>query len=109
MMHQLTKQEKSLKITKDKYPFIKVLHRDKSNGGRGKASAMNQGFSYAQVKLCFVLTLIIIPTLTLLKNSLEKFADPNVGAVQGRVVVLNEPQNIRYPINSPRADWRVQG
>jgi hypothetical protein len=24
----------------------------------------------------------------------KEFADPNVGAVQGRVVVLNEPQNI---------------
>ena len=46
------------------------------------------------MKLCFVLTLIISRKEILLKSSLKDFVDPKVGAVQGRVVVLNEPQNI---------------
>jgi hypothetical protein len=38
------------------------------------------------------LTLIII--LKERRNFVKEFVDPQVGAVQGRVVVLNEPQNI---------------
>ena len=40
---------------KNKYPFIEVLNRDKSNGGKGKASAMNDGFSKStgEIVLCF--------------------------------------------------------
>jgi cellulose synthase/poly-beta-1,6-N-acetylglucosamine synthase-like glycosyltransferase len=40
---------------KNKYSFIDVLHRDKSNGRRGKASAMNHGFSKCtgEIVLCF--------------------------------------------------------
>lgn len=34
---------------KNKYSFIDVLHRDKSNGRRGKASAMNHGFSQKKI------------------------------------------------------------
>ena len=38
-----------------KYSFIYVLHRDKTNGRRGKASAMNHGFSKCtgEIVLCF--------------------------------------------------------
>jgi cellulose synthase/poly-beta-1,6-N-acetylglucosamine synthase-like glycosyltransferase len=40
---------------KNKYPFIDVLNRDRSNGRRGKASAMNHGFTKCtgEIVLCF--------------------------------------------------------
>jgi len=77
-----------------KYAFIEVLHRENSNGGKGKASAMNAGFKCAtgEILLCFDAD--YYPQKDIVENLVKEFADPNVGAVQGRVVVLNEPQNM---------------
>ena len=79
---------------KNKYPFIDVLHRDRSNGRRGKASAMNHGFSKCtgEIVLCFDAD--YYPQRDIVETLVKEFVDPKVGAVQGRVVVLNEPQNI---------------
>jgi len=79
---------------KNKYPFIEVLNRDKSNGGKGKASAMNDGFSKStgEIVLCFDAD--YCPQKDIVEKLARPFIDPTVGAVQGRVVVLNEPQNI---------------
>ena len=77
-----------------KYSFINVLHRDKTNGRRGKASAMNHGFSKCtgEIVLCFDAD--YYPKPDMVEKLVSAFVDPKVGAVQGRVVVLNEPQNI---------------
>jgi len=74
--------------------FIKVLHRDKQVGGRGKASALNAALKQAtgEIVLCFDAD--YLPHSDIVAKLVEKFADPNVGAVQGRPVVLNEPRNI---------------
>ena len=79
---------------KNKYPYINVLHRDRSNGRRGKASAMNHGFSKCtgEIVLCFDAD--YYPQRDIVETLVKEFVDPHVGAVQGRVVVLNEPQNI---------------
>jgi cellulose synthase/poly-beta-1,6-N-acetylglucosamine synthase-like glycosyltransferase len=79
---------------KNKYPFIEVLHRDKATGRTGKASAMNQGFSKStgEIVLCFDAD--YYPQKNIVEKLTQAFVDPTVGAVQGRVVVLNEPQNI---------------
>ncbi len=79
---------------KNKYPFIEVLNRDKNNGGKGKASAMNDGFSKStgEIVLCFDAD--YYPQKDIVEKLTREFIDPKVGAVQGRVVVLNEPQNI---------------
>jgi cellulose synthase/poly-beta-1,6-N-acetylglucosamine synthase-like glycosyltransferase len=79
---------------KNKYPFIDVLHRDRSNGRRGKASAMNHGFSKCtgEIVLCFDAD--YYPQRDIVETLVREFVDPKVGAVQGRVVVLNEPQNM---------------
>jgi cellulose synthase/poly-beta-1,6-N-acetylglucosamine synthase-like glycosyltransferase len=76
------------------YKFIKVLHRDKQVGGKGKASALNAALKQAtgEIVLCFDAD--YIPHSDIVAKLVEKFADPNVGAVQGRPVVLNEPRNI---------------
>ena len=79
---------------KNKYPFIEVLNRDKRNGGKGKASAMNDGFSKStgEIVLCFDAD--YYPQKDIVEKLAGEFIDPKVGAVQGRVVVLNEPQNM---------------
>jgi cellulose synthase/poly-beta-1,6-N-acetylglucosamine synthase-like glycosyltransferase len=79
---------------KNKYPFIEVLIRDKSIGGKGKASAMNYGFSKStgEIVLCFDAD--YYPQKDIVEKLAGEFIDPTVGAVQGRVVVLNEPQNV---------------
>jgi len=77
-----------------KCTFIEVLHRENRNGGKGKAPAMNAGFKRAtgEIVLCFDAD--YYPQKDIVENLTKEFADPNVGAVQGRVVVLNEPQNM---------------
>jgi cellulose synthase/poly-beta-1,6-N-acetylglucosamine synthase-like glycosyltransferase len=76
------------------HAFIEVLHRDKRKGGQGKASAMNAGFkqSTGESILCFDAD--YYPQKDIVEKLTKEFKDPEVGAVQGRVVVLNEPQNI---------------
>jgi cellulose synthase/poly-beta-1,6-N-acetylglucosamine synthase-like glycosyltransferase len=77
-----------------KSAFIEVLHRENGNGGKGKAPAMNAGFKRAtgEIVLCFDAD--YYPQKDIVEKLAKEFADPNVGAVQGRVVVLNEPQNM---------------
>ncbi len=55
---------------------------------------MNAGFKCAtgEIVLCFDAD--YYPQKDIVEKLAKEFADPNVGAVQGRVVVLNEPQNI---------------
>jgi cellulose synthase/poly-beta-1,6-N-acetylglucosamine synthase-like glycosyltransferase len=77
-----------------RYSFIEVVHRDKKDGGRGKAAAMNVGLKHSsdEVVLCFDAD--YCPQKDIVEKLVREFADTTVGAVQGRVVVLNEPQNI---------------
>ncbi len=77
-----------------KFPYIDVLHRNRSTGRKGKASAMNHGFSKCtgEIVLCFDAD--YYPQRDIVETLVKEFVDPTVGAVQGRVVVLNEPQNI---------------
>jgi cellulose synthase/poly-beta-1,6-N-acetylglucosamine synthase-like glycosyltransferase len=74
--------------------LIEVLHRDKKTGGKGKASAMNAGLklSTGEIILCFDAD--YYPQREIVEKLVKKFADPTVGAVQGRPVVLNEAQNV---------------
>jgi cellulose synthase/poly-beta-1,6-N-acetylglucosamine synthase-like glycosyltransferase len=76
------------------YPFIEVLHRDEKTGGKGKASAMNSGLEHStgEIVLCFDAD--YYPQKDIVEKLVSKFADPTVGAVQGRPVVLNEAQNV---------------
>jgi cellulose synthase/poly-beta-1,6-N-acetylglucosamine synthase-like glycosyltransferase len=76
------------------YPFIKALHRNRPNGGKGKAAALNAAIkqSSGEIILCFDAD--YLPHKEIVKRLVAKFEDPKIGAVQGRPVVLNEPQNI---------------
>jgi len=78
----------------EKYSYITALHRNKREGGRGKAPALNAGFkcSHGEIIICFDAD--YYPQRDILEKLTREFADPKVGAVQGRVMVLNEPQNV---------------
>lgn len=73
---------------------IEVLHRNQSEGRRGKASALNAGLKEAkgEVVLCFDAD--YYPNRDIVQKLVKEFADPEVGAVQGRVIVLNEPKSL---------------
>lgn len=85
-------------IIADKYSehnsFIKVLHRDKKIGGKGKASALNDGIKLSKGEILLFFDADYLPQGGIVEKLVSAFSDPKVGAVQGRPVVLNEPKNL---------------
>src|SRR3990170_7480117 len=77
-----------------RYKFIEVLNRDKTIGGKGKSAAMNSGFQRSRGEIIICFDADYYPQKNILENLVREFTDRKVGAVQGRVVVLNEPENI---------------
>jgi cellulose synthase/poly-beta-1,6-N-acetylglucosamine synthase-like glycosyltransferase len=73
---------------------IEVIHRKQKEGGQGKASALNIGLKHAKGEIIFCFDADYYPQRDILERLTKEFADPKVGAVQGRVTVLNEPQNL---------------
>jgi len=77
------------------YNYIKVLHRNiNEGGGTGKTSALNAGLKLADGDIVFCFDADYYPQRDIIENLSKEFNDPKVGAVQGRVIVLNEPYNI---------------
>ena len=76
------------------FSFINVLHRSKTDGGNGKAAAMNAGYKNATGEIILCFDADYCPQKDIVEKLVKKFKDSRVGAVQGRVVVLNEPQNL---------------
>jgi len=74
-----------------RFSFIKVIHR--TEGGGGKSIAMNAGFKNSTGDIVLCVDADYYPQRGMISNLVNFFADPIVGAVQGRVVVLNEFQN----------------
>jgi cellulose synthase/poly-beta-1,6-N-acetylglucosamine synthase-like glycosyltransferase len=76
------------------FNFMKVIHRCKPDGGKGKAAALNAAFkqSTGEIILCFDAD--YLPQQGIVEKLVQPFSDPHVGAVQGRPVVLNEPYNV---------------
>ena len=76
------------------YDYIMVVKRNREEGGRGKASALNAGMQHAKGEIILCFDADYYPQKNIVEKLVKEFIDPKVGAVQGRVVVLNEPQNI---------------
>ncbi len=76
------------------YPHMLVVKRSKEEGGRGKASALNAGVKWADGEIILCFDADYYPQRDIVEKLVKEFKDPKVGAVQGRVVVLNEPQNV---------------
>ena len=78
----------------ENYNYITVVKRNRKEGGRGKASALNAGMRHVKGEIILCFDADYYPQKDIVEELVKEFADPKVGAVQGRVVVLNEPQNI---------------
>jgi cellulose synthase/poly-beta-1,6-N-acetylglucosamine synthase-like glycosyltransferase len=76
------------------YEYVKVVHRPEGEGGQGKTSALNTGFKNAQGEIIFCFDADYYPQKDILEKLVKEFDDPKVGLVQGRITVLNEPQNM---------------
>lgn len=72
------------------YAFIKVLHCDSVNGGRGKPRALNEALDYVNGEIVYCFDADYYPQRDIIERFNEHFRDPAVGIVQGRVTVLNE-------------------
>ena len=76
------------------YSFIKVIHRDHKNGGRGKPAALNEGLSHATGEIVYCNDADYYSQRDIVEKFNAPFCDPKVGAVQGRVTVVNEPVSL---------------
>jgi len=76
------------------HSHIEVIHRSKKEGGIGKAAALNVGSKHAEGEIIVCFDADYYPQREILEELTMEFADPKVGAVQGRIIVLNEPKNI---------------
>ena len=76
-----------------RYPnLFKVVHREV--GGLGKALVLNEGLKHAKGEFVCFFDADYVPQRDILEKMLPYFLDPEVGAVQGRVFVLNESQSL---------------
>lgn len=74
------------------YPgFIKVINRKK--GGDGKAEALNEGLFNAKGEIIGCFDADYFPQMDFLEKMLPHFLDSRVGAVQGRIHVLNDTES----------------
>jgi cellulose synthase/poly-beta-1,6-N-acetylglucosamine synthase-like glycosyltransferase len=85
--------EKAEKFAKG-HKFIKVVHRGPEEGGKGKADVLNFGLKYAAGELIYCFDADYCPQRNIIEKLTACFRDPKVGAVQGRVTVLNEPSSL---------------
>jgi len=76
------------------YSFIKVVHRSPKDGGKGKSDALNEGLKHASGEIVLCFDADYSPQLDIVEKLVAYFIDPEVGAVQGRVTVLNESASL---------------
>jgi len=74
--------------------YFTIVHRKGETAGRGKASALNAGLNLAEGEIIICFDADYYPQEDILEKLTREFSDPRVGAVQGRVTVLNEPLNM---------------
>jgi cellulose synthase/poly-beta-1,6-N-acetylglucosamine synthase-like glycosyltransferase len=76
------------------HSFISVLNRNDQEGRRGKGAALNAGLKRAEGEIILCFDADYYPQRNIVEELVKPFEDPKVGAVQGRVTVLNEPNNL---------------
>ncbi|MFQ6086033.1 MAG: glycosyltransferase [Candidatus Bathyarchaeia archaeon] len=76
-----------------RYPYIKAIHRAE-NGGFGKVEALNCGYNFSNGEIVLTFDADYFPQRDIVEKLVAPFADPEVGAVQGRVTVVNEEDSI---------------
>jgi len=73
---------------------IRVIHRKVGEGGKGKSVVLNEGLKHANGEIIFCFDADYYPQRDIIEKLTAYFIDPKVGAVQGRVTVLNEPNTL---------------
>ena len=76
----------------EKYEFIRPIHRDTPN--RGKPAGLNDAMEVATGEIIIVFDADYRPATDMLKQLAIAFADPQVGAVMGRVIPFNANKNL---------------
>lgn len=74
--------------------YLKVLQRYNKGTHRGKAAALNDALRLCEGEIVLCFDADYYPQRDIVEKLVSVFVDPAVGAVQGRVIVLNEPQNV---------------
>lgn len=75
-----------------KYEMIRPIHRDTPN--RGKPAGLNDAMAVATGEIIIVFDADYRPATDMLKQLSIAFADPEVGAVMGRVIPYNANRNL---------------
>jgi len=74
------------------YPgLIRIINRNV--GGNGKAEALNVGLRFAVGEFICCFDADYVPQKDILEKMVPHFSDPRVGAVQGRILVLNDRES----------------
>ena len=77
-----------------KHPNIVPLHREKDEQTKGKPAALNDAMKTATGDIIIVFDADYLPGKGLIKVLATAFADPEVGAVMGRVTPVNTKVNL---------------
>ena len=77
-----------------KYEYVEVVRRKPEDGGKGKPAALNHGLNHATGEIVYCFDADYYPQRDILEKLTIYFVDSKVGAVQGRVIVLNEPYTL---------------
>jgi len=76
------------------YDFIHFVQRSQQEGGKGKPAALNCVLKFVTGEIIYCFDADYYPQRNIIEKLTESFKNPKVGAVQGRVTVLNEPDSI---------------
>lgn len=76
------------------HEHIQVLHRSVESGGNGKPAALNEGLKHATGEIVYLFDADYYPQRDIIEKLTTYFINPNIGAVQGRITVLNEPNTV---------------
>jgi 1,2-diacylglycerol 3-beta-glucosyltransferase len=75
-----------------RHPVLRCIHRPPNSGG-GKSGALNTALATARGEVVMVFDADHKPRADVLRRLVRHFADPSVGAVQGRCIVRNSNES----------------
>jgi cellulose synthase/poly-beta-1,6-N-acetylglucosamine synthase-like glycosyltransferase len=82
------------KMFAENHTYMRVVHRDPAEGGKGKPEALNCGLKHVSGEIIYCFDADYYPQRDIIEKLTACFRNPKVGAVQGRVTVLNEPHSL---------------
>lgn len=83
------------------YSFIRALHRQRSEA-KGKPAALNEALKHVTGEFVYFFDADYVPERNILEKLNFAFSDLNVGAVQGRIKVLNDGKLVSRVVSLER-------